>query len=100
MIKSVSNSLKIFKLDNGRYPSEKEGLEALLTSPDPKKYPNYVYVNKVPLDAWKNPFIYIHYKTAEEDAFQLISFGADERYGGEGEDADIIYPACLEDEKR
>jgi len=44
------------------------------------------------------PFIYIRYKTDEGDNFQLISFGADGKYGGEGEDEDIVYPH-LEEKK-
>ena len=93
-LESTAHNLKLFNLDNGNYPSFNEGLKALITHSNPKKYSNYVF--RLPLDAWGNPFIYIPYKTAEEDAFQLISFGADERYGGEGEDADIVYPPLVE----
>ena len=85
----------MFRLDNGTYHSEKEGLKALTKNPNPQKYPNYsssTYLEKVPLDACKKTFIYIHYKTEKGDGFQLISFGADEKYGGEREDADIVYP--------
>ena len=91
----ITEALKMFKLDNGTYPSTKEGLKALVKNLNPKKYPNYAkdaYLDKLPTDSWKNPFIYIHYKTEKGDAFQLISFGADGKYGGEGEDEDIVYP--------
>ena len=94
-MKSMVTPLKIFKLDNGTYPSTKEGLKALIKNPNPEKYPDYAkdgYLDKVPLDSWENPFIYIRYKTNKRDNFQLISFGADGKYGGEGEDTDIIYP--------
>ena len=94
-IKGIGTALKMFKLDNGIYPSIKEGLGALMKNPNFKKYPNYAassYLNKVVVDSWQNPFIYICYKTEKGDDFQLISFGADGKYGGEGEDEDIVYP--------
>jgi len=95
LMKSMVTPLKMFKLDNAIYPSRKEGLKALVKNPNSNKYPNYTpiaYLEKVPLDAWQNPFIYIPYKTEKGNAFQLISFGADGKYGGEGEDADVVYP--------
>ena len=88
---SIAQALKMFKFDNDNYPSEKEGLEALIVNPNPKKYLNYLssaYIEKLPLDSWKNPFIYIHYQTDKGDKFQIISFGAD------GENLDIVYPDC------
>jgi len=94
---TLRHSLELFKLDNGNYPSEKEGLEALIINPNPKKYPNYPnssYMRKVPVDGLNKPFIYILYQTDKEDKFQLISFGADGKYGGEGENEDIVYPTC------
>jgi len=94
---SIAQALKMFKLDNGNYPSEKEGLEALIINPNPKKYPNYPnysYMRKVPVDGFNKPFIYIYYKTDKDDNFQLISFGADGKYGGEGENEDVICPNC------
>jgi len=93
----LGHSLKMFKLDNGNYPSTKEGVEALIKNPNPQKYFNYIddgYIEKSPLDSWKRPITYIHYKTNKDDNFQLISFGADGKYGGEGENEDIVYPNC------
>jgi len=94
---TLGDSLELFKLDNGNYPSTKEGLGALIINPNPKKYPNYPnypYIKKVPVDGLNKPFIYIHYKTDKDDNFQLISFGADGKYGGEGDNEDIVYPNC------
>ena len=96
---SIAQALKMFKLDNASNPSKKEGLEALIINPNPKKYPNYSsasYMEQLSVDGFKKPFIYIHYQTDEGDNFQLISFGADGKYGGEGENEDIVYPDCLE----
>ena len=88
----LSNSLKMFRLDNGVYPSTQEGLDALIKNPDSKKYPNYAddaYISGIILDGWKRPFRYNSYNNGK--SFELISFGADGKYGGEDEDADIIF---------
>jgi general secretion pathway protein G len=90
---SISQALKMFKLDNGMYPSTEEGLEALLKNPDPDKYPNYStnpYLEKLPKDSWKTPFVYV----SEGGSFELISLGADRREGGEAEAADIRLSQC------
>ena len=90
---SVAQALKMFKLDNGSYPETEEGLQALMKNPDPDKYPNYStqpYLEKLPKDSWRNPFTYIK----KGNAFDLISFGADRKEGGEGEAADIYYSKC------
>jgi len=100
---SLKHGLRMFKLDNGNYPTTEEGLEALIVNPNPKKYPNYSrnsYMEKTILDPWKNPFIYINYQTDKGDDFQLISFGADEKYGGEEGNEDIIYPTLKKKEFR
>jgi general secretion pathway protein G len=96
---SLKQALRMFKLNNGVYPSTQEGLETLIINPNSQKYSNYGddgYIERLPLDSWKNPFRYNHYKTDKGDDFQLISFGADGKYGGEGKNADIVYPECKE----
>ncbi len=92
---SIKEALKMFKLDNGKYPDTDEGLEALLSNPDAEKYPNYSgspYLEKMPKDPWGKPFIYI--KTGKD--FKIISYGADRAEGGTAEDADIEFPKCSE----
>ena len=94
-MKGAEDALKMFKIDNGVYPTTEEGLNALIKNPNPKEYHNYssnAYLEKFPLDFWQNPILYIHLKTNKRDNFQLISFGADGKYGGEGENEDIVYP--------
>jgi len=91
----IKSTLKMFKLDNGVYPTTEEGFNALIKNPNPKKYSNYAstaYLEKFPYDTWQNPMLYIHFKTDKRDDFQLISLGADGKYGGEKEHLDIIYP--------
>ena len=96
---SIKQALEMFKLDNGIYPSTKEGLDALVKNPNNKKYPNYStypYLEKLPLDYLGNPFRYNFYKIDKRRKFEIIGFGADGRYGGEeGLGGDIIYPDCL-----
>lgn len=83
----------MFKLDNGLYPDTEEGFEALLSNPDAEKYPNYrakPYLKKLPTDAWKSPFVYIN----KGDEFDIISFGADRKEGGEENAKDILFSQC------
>jgi general secretion pathway protein G len=89
----LGKRLDMFKLDNGVYPDTEEGFEALLSNPDADKYPNYratPYLKKLPKDSWKTPFIYI--KKGSE--FELISFAADRKEGGEEGSKDILFSEC------
>jgi len=89
----LQKRLDMFKLDNGTYPDTEEGFEALLSNPDADKYPNYrakPYLKKLPKDSWKTPFVYIK----QGDGFELISFGADRKEGGEENGKDILFSVC------
>ncbi len=90
---SIKEALKMFKLDNGKYPDTDEGIEALIKNPNPDKYPNYSsspYLEKMPKDPWGKYFTYI--KTGKD--FKIISLGPDRAEGGSGQDADIEFPKC------
>jgi len=94
-MKSIMQTLDMFKADQGSYPTTEEGLKALVKNPDPQKYKNYPkdgYFNegKIPKDSWKNDFIYI-YNGSRPD---IISLGADGKEGGQNEAADIKYSQC------
>jgi general secretion pathway protein G len=94
-MKNIGETLKMFKVDNGSYPTTEEGLDALVSNPDPDKYPNYskhgyFEEGKMPKDSWQNSFIYI----LDEKGFDLISLGADRKEGGSGEGSDIRYSEC------
>jgi len=90
-IRQLQTSLELFKLDNGFYPSTEQGLESLATMPStgriPQNYPDSGYVDKVPLDPWKTPYIYVCPGIYAE--YDLESYGADGQDGGEGKDKDI-----------
>ncbi|GIT98914.1 type II secretion system major pseudopilin GspG [Sulfurovum sp. TSL1] len=89
----LGKRLDMFKLDNGTYPETEEGFEALLSNPDPDKYPNYrakPYLKEMPKDSWKTPFVYIK----KGEGFELISFAADRKEGGEESNRDILFSEC------
>ena len=96
-MKSISESLKTFKMYNGTYPTAEEGIEALIKNPDPEKYTNYpssgfLDEGRMPKDPWGNKYIY----TNTAGNFNLISLGADGKEGGEAENKDITYDICFQ----
>jgi general secretion pathway protein G len=92
-IASLESALKMYKLDNGSYPSTEQGLQALVESPTAGNLPTnwrkggYLEKGKVPKDPWKNDYIYIC--PGSHGDFDLLSYGADGEPGGEGFDKDI-----------
>lgn len=87
---TVSNTLDMYKIDNSRYPTTAQGLEALITPPaDAKNYPEGGYIKGgYPTDGWENELQYVSPGT-EGRPYDLFSLGADGQPGGEGQDADI-----------
>ena len=92
-IRALESALDAFKLDNGFYPDTQQGLEALIEKPTvgqiPPKYRDggYLEQKKIPLDPWGNPYVYLC--PGLHGDFDIISYGADGKEGGEGKDADI-----------
>ncbi|MBW2057670.1 MAG: type II secretion system major pseudopilin GspG [Deltaproteobacteria bacterium] len=90
-IKSIETALALFQMDNGFYPSTEQGLEALVEKPTTGRIPNNYkeggYLKRVPLDPWKNPYVYICPGVHGE--YDLSSYGNDGEEGGEGKYADI-----------
>ena len=92
-IESIATALKMYKLDNGKYPTTEQGLQALVEQPSsgtiPKNWRKGGYLEKgrVPKDPWDNDFIYL--SPGIHDDFDLISYGADGSSGGEEKNADI-----------
>ncbi len=92
-IESLETSLRLFKLDNGAYPTTEQGLDALLASPDTGNVSNsyreggYIEKGKMPKDPWGGEFIYL--SPGINGEYDIISYGSDGVPGGEGKDKDI-----------
>jgi general secretion pathway protein G len=86
---NLMQALKLYKLDNQRYPTAEQGLEALRSKPAAGPIPpNWkVYVEKLPNDPWGRPYLYANPGVKGE--IDVFSYGADGQPGGEGKDADI-----------
>lgn len=92
-IKTLETALKMFKIDNGHYPSIEQGLEALVYEPTvgilPKNYKEGGYIEALPLDPWDNPYIYVS-PGMQGRNYDLYTFGADGVEGGEKFNEDIM----------
>lgn len=88
-VNTLMQALKLYKMDNGRYPSADQGLNALVAKPTSGNVPNNwkVYVEKLPKDPWGNPYQYDNPGLKGE--VDVYSLGADGKPGGDGNDADI-----------
>ena len=90
-IASVVQALKLYRLDNIRYPSTEQGLQALVTKPAiepiPGNWKSGGSLEKLPKDPWGNPYLYLN--PGRHGEIDVYSLGADGQPGGEGKDADI-----------
>jgi general secretion pathway protein G len=88
-IGQISQTLDLFKLEVGRYPNSQEGLQALITAPAGVANWNGPYWKKdtVPKDPWNNPYVYVF--PGQHGPYDIISYGADGKEGGDGADKDI-----------
>ncbi|WP_338769603.1 type II secretion system major pseudopilin GspG [Massilia sp. METH4] len=90
-IATIMQSLKLYKLDNTRYPTTEQGLQALLTKPTTGPAANGWkeggYLEKMPKDPWG--FQYQYLSPGVKGEVDVFSLGADGQVGGTGEDADI-----------
>lgn len=88
-IRDFEQALELYKLDVGRFPRTNEGLTALVQQPGGAQGWNGPYLKKseLPEDPWGNPYVYR--SPGENGGIDIISYGADGRPGGEGEDADV-----------
>ena len=90
-LRALDEAVLQFKMDTGRYPTEDEGLTVLIEPPsDVENYPEggYLRTNELPKDAWGNEFFYIRSPETGQ-AYDIMSFGADDEEGGEGYDEDL-----------
>lgn len=92
-IESLETALKLYKLDNGSYPTTEQGLQALVEAPSvgnlAKKWREGGYLEKgrVPKDPWDNDYVYLSPGTQGD--YDILSYGADGEPGGDGKDKDI-----------
>lgn len=88
-INNLMQALKLYRLDNQRYPTAEQGLQALVTRPTSgPAAPNWkAYIDKLPADPWGHPYQYLNPGIKGE--IDVLSLGADGEPGGEGKNADI-----------
>jgi general secretion pathway protein G len=88
-IAAIMQALKLYRLDNQRYPSTEQGLQALVIRPSAgPAAPNWkAYLDKMPVDPWGKPYQYLNPGLKGE--IDVFSLGADGQPGGDGANADI-----------
>ena len=93
-IQVLSSAVTTYRMAHGRYPTQQQGLEALVRKPAeepvPQNYPEGGYLNSrtVPLDPWKRPYLYLC-PGRQNEPFEILSYGGDGEPGGSGADADL-----------
>lgn len=93
-IATLEQALEMYRLDNHTYPSTDQGLEALIVKPGGEPAAKnwnpegYLKKSKLPLDPWGNAYQYLA-PGQEQRPYDLFSFGADGREGGDAYDADV-----------
>lgn len=91
-IATLEQAVETYRLDNLTFPTEQQGLQALVSAPSdlaqPERYRQGGYIRRLPEDPWGAPYQYRH-PSAHGGQFDVWSWGADGREGGEGNDADI-----------
>ncbi len=88
-VNNLMQALKLYRLDNQRYPTGEQGLQALVARPGTAPAPPHwkPYLDKLPNDPWGRPYQYLNPGVRGE--IDVMSLGADGQPGGEGKDADI-----------
>ncbi|MEO1798020.1 MAG: type II secretion system major pseudopilin GspG [Pseudomonadota bacterium] len=90
-IAAIASAIQLYRLDNFRYPTTEQGLEALRTAPSsepvPQNYADSGYIDRLPVDPWGRPYEYL--SPGVHGEFDVFSLGADGQSGGTGADADI-----------
>ena len=90
-IRAIQTALDLYRLDNFKYPTTEQGLQALVTQPSDPTITNYRsggYLPSLPKDPWNNLYQYVSPGANGRD-YDIISYGRDGKPGGEGYDADI-----------
>jgi general secretion pathway protein G len=87
-ISNMETALRAFEVDCGRYPTEEEGLQALMDEPADLRNWHGEYLERgVPKDPWGNPYVYVRPGRHNTNGYDLYSFGPN---GQEGDDDDVV----------
>ena len=90
-IATLVQALKLYRLDNMRYPTTEQTLQALVVKPSlnpvPQNWKAGGYLDRLPKDPWGHPYLYL--SPGRNGDIDVVSLGADGQPGGEGNDADI-----------
>jgi len=89
-IRAVESALHLYRLDNFKYPTTDQGLEALVSQPADPSIRNWRaggYLDKIPVDPWGTPYQYL--QPGQYGEFDVFTLGADQQPGGEGINGDI-----------
>ncbi len=90
-IRAIQTALDLYRLDNFKYPTTEQGLQALVTQPVDPTITNYRsggYLPSLPKDPWNNIYIYTSPGAGGRD-YDITTYGRDGKPGGDGYDADI-----------
>jgi len=93
-LKVFGTALQLYRMDNGRFPTQAQGLAALVERPALAPIPpafrteGYLESRNLPADPWGNPYVYLVPGT-DGSPYEIITYGADGEPGGEDEEADI-----------
>lgn len=89
-IESLCTAIDTYKLDTDKYPAQEEGLSSLTNNPANVEnwHGPYLAKKNVPKDPWGNEYVYTY--PGNNGEFDIISYGADGKEGGEGENADVV----------
>lgn len=89
-IEGFSSALEMYKLDTTKYPTQEQGLEALVKQPQGGTNWKGPYLKKkfIPKDPWGNDYVYTY--PGEQGDYDIVSYGADGNSGGDGEDKDVL----------
>jgi len=91
-LRMLDAALESYRMDNARFPTSEQGLDALVTAPaEARNYQSggYLRERRIPADPWGNVYLYEAPGQHNSHSYDLWSYGADSTPGGEGVDADI-----------
>ena len=86
-VRVISQAVEMYRLDNMKFPTMEEGIESLVNAPSGNSIRTEGYIRSLPKDPWGQDYQYLI--PGEHSAYDVFSFGADGRIGGEGLNADI-----------